>query len=64
MSVFVTGCSEVLLSINDVSFTNFSLTLVIEEKRRLITNLIVQLDVFVCKFLVFFATFFVFLPIF
>ena len=64
MSVFVTGCSEVLLSINDVSFTNFSFTLVIEEKRRLITNLIVQLDVFVRKFLVFFATFFVFLPIF
>ena len=41
LSVFVTGCSEVLVSINDVSFTNFSFKLVIEEKRPLITNLIV-----------------------
>lgn len=38
--IFVSGCSEVLVSINDVSFTNFSFKLVIEEKRDL-TNLIV-----------------------
>ena len=33
LCVFVTGCSEVLVSINDVSFTNFSFKLVTEEKK-------------------------------